>query len=164
METAAILRALGQEVILTRTSDSGLESPEDKTIRQKKITDMKARLAIMDSRSDGLFISIHLNKYTDAAPKGAQVFYSGNREESPLLAQSVQSAIREKLQTDNDRKIKKAGADTMLLHKAAIPAVIVECGFLSNPEELELLKNAEYQRKMAVCIVAGIMEYLESEN
>ncbi len=158
--TADILKAMGFHVVLTRSTDTGLESAGDTTIRQKKITDMRKRLGIIEANTDALFVSVHLNKYTSPAPKGTQVFYSPNNEKSATLAECIQSAAKGLIQPDNNRKIKKAGKDTMLLYKAQIPAVIVECGFLSNAEELELLKTEEYQKKTAISIAAGIIEYI----
>ncbi len=163
-DTANILKTMGYNVVTTRQTDSGLESPEDTTIRQKKITDMRARLELINSKEEAIFVSVHLNKYSSPQPKGTQVFYSPNREDSAILAQSIQENVARSLQPQNNRKIKKAGKDTMLLYKAEIPAVIVECGFLSNGEELEQLKSREYQKKMAACIAAGIAEYTECEN
>lgn len=163
-KTAAILRSAGYEVILTREGDNGLEGADDNTIRQKKIADMRARLKIIEDNPQGIFVSVHLNKYTSQSPKGAQVFYSPKAEGSEALAESIQSSVIALLQKENHRKIKKAGSDTMLLYRSNIPAVIVECGFLSNPQELSMLKDEEYQSEMAFAISAGIINYSESEN
>ena len=86
--------------------------------------------------------------------------YSDNFEESRVIGNLIQTSIKERLQSENDRVIKKATADTFLLHKAVVPAVIAECGFLSNKDELELLKSEEYQAKMAFAIFCGINDYL----
>ena len=145
------LRFLGYDVILTREDDSATNDEGDR-IRSKKISDMKNRLALMKSYPDAFFVSIHLNKYSDSQPKGTQVFYSQKTTESKLLAQSIQQTVKELLQSDNHREIKPATRDTYLLYNAPIPAVIVECGFLSNPAELALLKTEEYQKKMAFAV------------
>ena len=164
LKTADILRSAGFDVILTRETDSGLEAEGDTTIRQKKITDMKTRLKIMEDNPEAIFVSVHLNKYTAASPKGTQVFYAPKAEGSYELAESIQSSAISMLQPENHRKVKKAGKDTMLLYRAPIPAVIVECGFLSNPQELERLKDEEYQSEMAFSIAVGIIKYTECET
>lgn len=157
------LRLLGYDVILTREDDSATNDEGDR-IRSKKISDMKNRLALMKSYPDAFFVSIHLNKYSDSQPKGTQVFYSQKAAESKLLAQSIQQTVKELLQSDNHREIKPAARDTYLLYNAPIPAVIVECGFLSNPAELALLKTEEYQKKMAFAVYCGIIAGEDAEQ
>ena len=157
------LRFLGYDVILTREDDSATNDEGDR-IRSKKISDMKNRLALMKSYPDAFFVSIHLNKYSDSQPKGTQVFYSQKTTESKLLAQSIQQTVKELLQSDNHREIKPATRDTYLLYNAPIPAVIVECGFLSNPAELALLKTEEYQKKMAFAVYCGIIAGEDAEQ
>lgn len=157
------LRLLGYDVILTREDDSATND-EGERIRSKKISDMKNRLALMKSYPDAFFVSIHLNKYSDSQPKGTQVFYSQKTTESKLLAQSIQQTVKELLQSDNHREIKPATRDTYLLYNAPIPAVIVECGFLSNPAELALLKTEEYQKKMAFAVYCGIIAGEDAEQ
>lgn len=157
------LKLSGYDVILTREDDSATNDEGDR-IRSKKISDMKNRLALMKSYPDAFFVSIHLNKYSDSQPKGTQVFYSQKTEESKLLAQSIQQTVKELLQSDNHREIKPATRDTYLLYNAPIPAVIVECGFLSNPAELALLKTEEYQKKMAFAVYCGIIAGEDAEQ
>ncbi len=157
------LRLSGYDVILTREDDSATNDEGDR-IRSKKISDMKNRLVIMKSYPDAFFVSIHLNKYSDSQPKGTQVFYSQKTEESKLLAQSIQQTVKELLQSDNHREIKPATRDAYLLYNAPIPAVIVECGFLSNPAELALLKTEEYQKKMAFAVYCGIIAGEDAEQ
>ncbi len=157
------LKLSGYDVILTREDDSATNDEGDR-IRSKKISDMKNRLALMKSYPDAFFVSIHLNKYSDSQPKGTQVFYSQKTTESKLLAQSIQQTVKELLQSDNHREIKPATRDTYLLYNAPIPAVIVECGFLSNPAELALLKTEEYQKKMAFAVYCGIIAGEDAEQ
>ena len=113
----------------------------------------------MDKYPDSLFVSIHLNKFTTSAASGSQVFYSGNTEQSKQLGEYIQSSIIKLLQPANTRVNKKATSSTYILYNATVPAVLVECGFLSNGAELENLKNEEYQQKMAFCIYCGIKEF-----
>jgi len=149
----------GINVIMTRDDDTALDDSGEK-LRTKKISDMKNRLAFMKQNPDGIFVSIHLNKFTTSAARGAQIFYSPNNEQSKILAKSIKDSIVSLLQNDNKREIKKGTDNIYLLKNAEIPAVIVECGFLSNHQELELLKTESYQKKMAFSIFCGIINYM----
>lgn len=156
---AAILRFHGYTVIMTRTEDKGTETDSSAAIADRKKSDMRERLRIMEENPDAIFVSIHLNKFTTSIPTGAQVFYSPNDPESRELGLSLQTTIKRLIQPENERTVKQATKSTYLLYKAALPAVIVECGFLSNKRELELLKTDEYQSKMAFAVFCGIEEY-----
>ncbi len=154
-----ILRLNGYEVIMTRSEDTGTESDSSASIAERKKSDMKERLRIINENEDAVFVSIHLNKFTTSSAVGAQVFYSTNHPDSKTLGQSLQQTVKSLLQPENERTIKKGTRSTYLLYNAKIPAVIVECGFLSNSRELELLKTEEYQAKMAFAVFCGIEEY-----
>ncbi len=157
----SFLRAFGFDTILTRDTDTSLESDGIETIRKKKTSDIHNRLNIMKDTDNSLFISIHQNHYHEQKYSGTQVFYSPQEaEKSSLLAQSIQTTVTDLLQPDNDRQIKKCGTSVYLIYNAVKPAVLVECGFLSNVNEAELLKTEEYQRKMAFCIALGIQKYV----
>lgn len=149
----------GYEVIMTRTDDSSTES-EDRVGSRKK-SDLKNRLQLMTDYPDAVFVSIHLNKFTTSAASGSQVFYSGESERSKQLADLIQAKIKKDLQPENKRVNKKATSSTYLLYNATIPAVLVECGFLSNANDLQKLKDTEYQKEMASCIFSGIKEYFK---
>lgn len=144
---------------MTRENDFGIEADESKSIAERKKSDMYRRLNIINENPDAIFISIHLNKFTTSSAKGAQVFYSSNNDNSKPLAETLQNAIISFLQPENNRVVKKADNSIFLLKKSTIPSVIVECGFLSNSSDLKLLKNDEYQSKMAYSIFCGILEY-----
>ncbi len=146
---------------MTRETDEGIEADPSDTISNRKVSDMKKRLEIINSNPNAIFVSIHLNKFTTASVNGAQVFYSPNNENSLLLAEKLQNAIVSRLQPENDRVVKKGDKSIYLLKNAQIPSVIVECGFLSNAEELALLKDDEYQSKMAFSIYCGILDYFK---
>lgn len=154
-----ILVCSGYSVIMTRTTDTGTDYSENYEIKDRKVTDMKNRLKLMNSTENAVFVSVHLNKFDSSTAKGAQVFYSPNSDDSRLLGDKIQSNIVSLLQPENSRSIKKGTKNTYLLYYAECPAVIVECGFLSNPTELSLLKNDSYQRKMAFAIATGIYSY-----
>lgn len=158
-----MLSLCGYDVIYTRTSDTGTEDNSDVSISKRKVSDLNNRLKIMEENSDAVFVSIHLNKFTATTPSGAQVFYSSNNIKSRDLAVSVQNSIVSMLQNDNKRVVKKSDSSTFLLKKANIPAVIVECGFVSNAKELALLKDDNYQKQMAFAVFYGINEFIINE-
>lgn len=153
------LKSAGYNVIITRDTDTATDNKPDSTISARKTSDLKNRLNLMDKNPDAIFVSVHLNKFTSSSANGAQVFYSKNNNLSRILGQSIQDSFKNMLQHNNTRVIKMGTSSTFLLHKAKIPAVIVECGFLSNLEELKLLKNKDYQTQIAFCIFCGIMDY-----
>lgn len=144
------LEQSGAFVITTRVDDSSLGS--------NKRSDLLGRKEIAVLGKADLFISIHQNSYPGDSIKGAQVFYNSKSEKSKLLAQCIQTEIKSFLQISNHR-VPKSDANYYLLKQSEIPAVIVECGFLSNHEELQSLSNEEYQEKMAWAIFSGIVAY-----
>lgn len=154
-----LLRFNGYNVIMTRDTDTGTEDDETQPIPKRKKSDLVNRLQIMKDNPDAVFVSVHLNKFTTSAASGAQVFYTKNYKEAYILAQSVQQSITSLIQPENARVVKQGTDSTYLLKNAATPAIIVECGFLSNSRELEKLKDDEYQSQMAFAICAGIMEF-----
>ncbi len=162
LKLAFFLRQSGVEVIMTRDSDVSTEKIAEATIASRKKDDLNQRLQLMKNNPDALFISIHLNKFTTSAAIGSQVFYSGNNENSKKIADDIQKSIVKLLQPDNKRVNKQANSSTYILHNATIPAVLVECGFLSNSTELKLLKDENYQNKMAFSIYCGITEYFKN--
>lgn len=159
LKLSALLKLHGYNVIMTRTTDTGTELDSSESIAKRKKSDMGERLRIINENPEAIFVSIHLNKFTTSSAVGAQVFYSPNDARSVQLGSSLQKAIKSLLQAENERTIKKATKSTYLLYKANIPAVIVECGFLSNKRELELLKTDEYRSKMAFAVLCGILNY-----
>lgn len=161
LKTAQLLRFNGINVIMTRSEDTGTEDDESEAIAKRKKSDLSNRLQIMKDNPDAIFVSIHLNKFTTSAASGAQVFYTKNYKEAFNLAQGVQQSIINLLQPDNTRVVKQGTNSTYLLKNAAVPAIIVECGFLSNKSELEKLKNEDYQSQMAFAVVCGIIDYLK---
>lgn len=158
-KVCALLRFNGYNVIMTRTEDTGTEDDESVAIAKRKKSDLSNRLQVMKDNPDAIFVSIHLNKFTTSAANGAQVFYTKNYDEAYTLAQSVQQSITTLIQPENTRVVKQGTDSTYLLKNAAVPAIIVECGFLSNKAELEKLKNDDYQSQMAFAIVGGIMDF-----
>lgn len=159
LEIALLLKEeLGSDyrVILTRESDAGLYSEND---TNKKASDMRERCRIIEEEKADMLISIHQNSYTDPDVKGAQVFYYTHSAEGKKLAESIQNSIKEIASPDNNRVSKSNNDYYMLLHTSC-PAVIVECGFLSNPGEAELLNSKDYQKLIVSAIRKGIEDYL----
>ncbi len=156
-----MLTFCGYNVILTRESDSSTESIKTDKIARKKKSDMVNRLQLANDNPDAIYVSIHLNKFTTSAASGAQVFYGVKNKKSEDLGLSIQNSIKTVLQPLNDRVIKKGTKSTYLLYNAENPAVIVECGFLSNTAELNMLKNKEYQSKVAFSVLGGINDFYE---
>ncbi len=156
----SLLGSMGVNTIMTRTDDSGTNDASASTIRQKKISDIKNRLKIIENNPDAIFVSIHQNHFSQSKYSGAQVFYSKNNPLSEKLAESVRYNLITVLQPDNSREIKQSGSEIYLLHHSAVPSVMVECGFLSNKEETEKLKDENYQRKLAFTVAMGIVDYL----
>lgn len=159
LKLASLLKSSGYNVILTRESDVSTDDVETDKIPSRKKSDLRNRLKLMKDFPDSVFISIHLNKFTTASANGAQIFYSEKTEESKVLAEDIRKSIVGMLQKDNTRVNKKSTSSTYILHNATVPAVLVECGFLSNSQELEKLKNSEYQSQMAFSVFCGITEY-----
>ncbi|MBQ6884868.1 MAG: N-acetylmuramoyl-L-alanine amidase [Clostridia bacterium] len=157
----SILRFNGYNVIMTRDTDTGTEDDESASIAKRKKSDLSNRLQIMKQHPEAIFVSVHLNKFTTSAANGAQVFYTKNYKQAYDLANSIQSSIKMLIQPENTRVVKQGTSSTYLLKNASVPAIIVECGFLSNKQELEKLKNDDYQSQIAFAIVVGIMDFYE---
>ncbi len=160
MKTGNILKLLGYTVVYTRTDDTLHYDSGAVKQRQKKVSDIHYRMSIMKSYPEAVFLSIHQNHFAESKYYGAQVFYSKNNEESKILAESLQTNLRELIQSENDRQIKQSGTDIYLLYHAKSPAVMVECGFLSNAGEALLLSDGKYQKKISLAIAAGLEEYM----
>lgn len=158
------LKQSGFDVIMTRESDISTDDVETERIATRKKSDLKNRLNLMKDFPDAVFVSVHLNKFTTSAANGSQVFYSTNTDEAKKLGDCIQKAIVSQLQPQNQRVNKQATSSTYLLYNATVPAVIVECGFLSNKAELEKLKDENYQKSMAFSIFCGILSYYSDGN
>ena len=118
-------------------------------------------MSVIENNPESVFLSIHQNYFTQQKYNGAQVFYSPNNPESKLIADEIQKAIVADIQPGNTRQIKESTTDIYLLYHAKAPAVMVECGFLSNKVECEKLSEKEYQKELSFSIFCGIIEYIE---
>lgn len=157
-----LLKCSNFSVVLTRDKDILLYDTNTNYVGRKKALDLAKRLEIAQSYENCIFISIHQNSFSDSKYSGLQVYYSKNNGDSLLLAETIQKTTKEYLQSQNTRKVKSADKNIFLLHQLTSPAVLIECGFLSNPEECDLLSTEEYQLKMATVIYLSIMEYFEN--
>ena len=155
-----LLKEKGINAILTRETDAGLYQETD---QNKKLADMKARIQMMTDVNADIVVSIHQNSYSQSSVSGAQVFYYTSSEEGQKLAQSIQDGFDYALGERNVRNI-KANKDYYILVHSPIVSVICECGFLSNPEEADLLTTSDYQQKIAQSICNGILNYFQKEQ
>ena len=159
LKTASFFEFLGYKVEFTRETDRMTCDDGLKAQRERKVSDIKNRLEQIEKSPCICAISIHQNIFGGEA-RGAQVFYSGNNPESKTLAESLQIGICGMLQPENNRVIKQATKDIYILYHANKPAVLVECGFISNSSEAALLSDNAYQNKMAFAIAISTVKHL----
>lgn len=156
-----ILSVCGVSVKMTREEDVSIHNPGSSGIRQIKVSDMNNRLKLYDTAT--ATVSIHQNHFSVAKYHGAQVFYSAAHPLSNTLATAVRERIGSLVQPNNTRELKKATDSIFLLHHTTKPAILVECGFLSNPQECEQLQELSYQRQLAFAIATGVLDVYQSE-
>ena len=159
-----ILRFLGHPAVMTRTGDDAVYDDSAVTLREKKVSDLKNRTALANGTPNGLLISIHQNCLPGhPGVRGAQVFYNAV-EPSQRLAQTVQQALNSGVNEGRDKAAKPIGDGVYLMSHTTCPAILVECGFLSNPEETALLQQPSYQVKLAAVIAVAYCQYCTSEG
>ena len=154
----SLLEQSGCNVVLTRSDENGIYNLESTTIREKKVSDIKNRVKIGNESSADAFISIHLNKIPQSQYYGWQAFFKQGNEKSEILAKSIQEELNASIQKENKREALKITGKYIIEH-VEIPIAIIECGFLSNPQEEEQLQQNEYQNRLAWGIYNGIMDY-----
>ncbi len=155
----AMFEISGYDVELTRYEDRSIHDDGIEGIANQKSSDMDNRLEIFNKYPNAICISIHQNQFTDPKYSGAQMFYSDTNKQSKYLAQKMQEKIVEYLQPENDREIKLCGKELFLCYFSNNPTVMAECGFLSNPDEAEKLKDEDYQKQLAFSIFAAVNEF-----
>ena len=153
-----LLEQSGATVVLTRSDENAIYDIDKKTLRQKKNSDLKNRVKIGNTSSADIFVSIHLNKIDQSQYYGWQTFYKNGNEQGKKLATCIQNNLNEAIQKENKRTPLKI-SDVYIIKNVEIPTTIVECGFLSNPEEEKQLQTDEYQNRLAWGIYNGIMDY-----
>ena len=154
-----LLNLLGINTVMIRDTDCSIYT-EGETISQKKVSDLKERVRIVNSTDNALLISIHQNHFADQKYNGAQVFYAPT-EGSQLLAKSMQSAFIHSINPGSHRQTKKADSVYLMQH-IKCPGILVECGFLSNPQEEYLLRTKQYQQKICAVIACSVSIFLHS--
>ena len=158
----AILELNGNEVVQTRSDDCLLyDYYGDLTdyTGQKKVYDLKNRLKIAEENENSIYVGIHMNKFPEEKYSGVQIYYSKGNEVSQNLATDIKDAVKVNLQPQNRREIKKGDSSIYILNNASIPAILIECGFLSNGEELELLKSEKYQKQMCITLFSALVKH-----
>lgn len=153
----------GINTIMTRSEDVALSDEDIKTVRERKKSDLKNRLSIINSADNNILISIHQNKFSQEKYYGTQIFYSKNNEKSLKLAERIRTSIVDSLQPDNKRETKPADSGIYILNNTGNIAVLIECGFLSNTEEATKLKTEDYQQELALAIFKGFATFAEQE-
>lgn len=152
-----VMHLLGYKTVMIRTTDRSIYT-SGTTIAAQKVSDLRERVRIVNETNGGVLISIHQNTFFDSRYGGAQVFYAGN-EDSKELASALQKKWITTLNPDSHRSAKK-GEGIYLLQNITKPGILVECGFLSNPKEEALLRDADYQKKMCCIIAATVSGFL----
>ena len=163
LEVQKLLEQSGTTVILTRSDENSIYDLDKKTLREKKISDIKNRVKIGNESSSDIFVSVHLNKIPESRYYGWQCFYNTKNDKSKSLAENLQKSLNEAIEKENNREVKKLES-VYIMKNVEIPISIVECGFLSNPEEEQELQTKEYQEKLAWGIYTGINKYFNEIN
>lgn len=160
LKVQKLLEQSGAHVVLTRSDEKSIYDLDSKTLKQKKISDIHNRVKIGNSASADIFVSIHLNKIPQQEYTGWQCFYNSKNEHSKKLAEMIQENLNQAIQKENERIAMKLDKVYIMKH-VEIPISIVECGFLSNPQEEQELLQDSYQERLAWGIYNGIISYFE---
>ena len=152
----------GIKTVMTRNEDILLYDKNSNYQGHKKSQDLSQRLKIARSYFDSILISIHMNAFPEAKYSGLQVYYSGNDPSSQILADLVQNNTKSKISPQNNRRIKKATEQIYLLNRFEGTGILIECGFMSNPEEYKQLCSVEYQKRLAITICESVIKYIDN--
>ena len=154
-----LMQFLGFDTVMTRTTDTSIHI-KGETIAAQKVSDLKERVRIVNETENGVLISIHQNTFSDSRYGGAQVFYSANGN-SRQLAENLQTAFAETVNPGSNRKCKTSKGIYLMEHIDQT-GILIECGFLSNPQEEAKLRNKEYQQKLCAVIASTVGAYLSN--
>ncbi len=154
-----LFHLLGYETRMIRTVDTSIYT-KGETIAQKKVSDIRERVRIANETENALLLSIHQNQFQDSRYSGAQVFYAGTRN-SDILAKQMQSQFVQTLNPGSSRKSKKSSGVYLMEH-IQCTGILIECGFLSNPEEEAKLRSSEYQKKLCCVIASTVSQFLSN--
>lgn len=160
LKLQSLIEKSGGIVYLTRSDENGIYSTDSNSIKQKKVSDIKNRVAIGNQEDVDIFVSIHLNKYPSSIYSGWQTFYQEGNEESINLANFIQEGINKSISTQNNR-VPLPLKGIYIMDNVENTTVTVECGFLSNEEEAKKLEEDDYQDKLAWGIYIGIQEFFK---
>ena len=160
-KTDAGLGLIGEETLLLRSTDTDLSSSDAKSISQKKVSDIRRRVELTNSQPGAILVSIHCNTYSQEKYHGAQVFYTGGAKE---FGETMQLALKNGVDPTNARMAKAVSPDVYLMNHIKMPGILVECGFLTNQEELTNLKNPDYQTRLAVTIAVTAANQASEPN
>ncbi len=149
-----VLGLYGVDPVLLREEDISLHDEDAGTLREKKRSDLKNRVEAIEAVEGGTLLSIHQNTYTSSRYHGSHVFYAPTEGSQPL-AEHFQNSIKAALQPDNERAVKRIPDTVYIMNHITCPAVLIECGFLTNPEEEAMLRDEDYQRKLAAVVAAA---------
>ena len=148
----------GEDTRMTRTEDISIHDASASTLREKKRSDLENRVGLVNSTQGAILVSIHQNSLPSSKQThGAQVFY-GKKEGSAEVANAVQLALNQTVNAGNEKTEKAIDASIFLMKNVTAPAILIECGFLSNENETALLKSGEYQQRLAVVIASGLLQ------
>ena len=156
-----MLGLLGEETLLLRSTDTDLSSSDAKSISQKKVSDIRRRVELTNSQPGAILVSIHCNTYSQERYHGAQVFYTGGAKE---FGETMQLALKNGVDPSNARMAKAVSPDVYLMNHIKVPGILVECGFLTNQEELTNLKDPDYQTRLAVTIAVTAANQASEPN
>lgn len=151
-----VLEGRGVRVIMTREGDSGIFDSDAETIREKKVSDMRNRLKVIRESGADLFLSIHMNAFSDSSQSGLHVFYSKEFPEAGPIAEAIQNRVAE-LTGARAHAVETASDSLFLMKDPTIPSVLIECGFITNPEEEKLLNDELYRSKLAYAIADAVI-------
>jgi len=161
LKLESVMQLLGFDTVMIRTTDTSIYT-EGNTIASQKVSDLKERVRIVNETPNALLVSIHQNTFPDGRYSGAQVFYGG-ADESKTLAQTLQSNFNQTLCRGSNRKSKKADG-VYLMQNIHCTGVLIECGFLTNPEEEAKLRDAAYQKQLCCVIASTVSTFIHSQN
>lgn len=161
LKNDAVLGLLGEETLLLRSTDTDLSSSDSKSISQKKVSDIRRRVELTNSQPGAILVSIHCNTYSQEKYHGAQVFYTGGAKE---FGETMQLALKNGVDPTNARMAKAVSPDVYLMNHIKVPGILVECGFLTNQEELTNLKDPDYQTRLAVTIAVTAANQASEPN
>lgn len=154
-----LLTSYGYKVVMTRYKDEFICDDHNASLREQNISDLHNRLDIAESYPNSIFISLHMNKFSEESSWGSQLFYSPNDKNSQILAEKIRNRLIANTQKGNERALKEMDDSVYIIYNATHPALLLECGFLSNIKERERFKDNAYRSKFVGDIFEGIIDY-----